>query len=210
MHIALIGATGRTGTLVLDELLRRNHTVTALVRDPTKLTTTHDRLTVMAGDSRDPEALTRLVDGAHAVVSALGPTARESSLHTDTAKALVPVMHRGGLTRFVGISGGGIDVPGDQKSLSARLISKAIQAFGGAVVQDKTAEYAAYAASDVDWTLARPPRLADGAATGRLEHHAHHSTRSTKITRADLATFLVDVAEQGLYIRQAPFVATVG
>lgn len=208
MKIALIGATGRTGTLVLDELLRRDHTVTVLVRDPATLTTTHERLTVIPGDSRDPEALARLVDGADAVLSALGPTARDASLHTDTANALIAVMQRAGLTRFVGVSGAGIDVPGDEKSLSARLISKVIQTFGGAVVQDKPAEYAAYAASDLDWTLVRPPRLTNGPATGRLEHHAHRSTTSTKITRADLATFLVTAAEQGLYIRQAPFVAT--
>lgn len=208
MKIALIGATGRTGTLVLDELLRREHTVTALVRDPAKLTTTHARLTVLPGDSRDSAALARLVDGAHAVLSALGPTTREASLHTDTANALIAAMQRAGLTRFVGVSGAGIDVPDDEKSLSARLISKIIQTFGGAVVQDKPAEYAAYAASDLDWTLVRPPRLTDGPATGRLEHHAHRSTTSTKITRADLATFLVDVAEQGLYLHQAPFVAT--
>lgn len=208
MHIALIGATGRTGTLVLDRLLRRDHTITALVRDPARLTATDDRLTVIAGDSRDPESLIRLAEGADAVLSALGPRAKEGSLHTDTANALIPAMQGAQVTRFVGVSGAGIDAPGDQKSLSARLISTAIQTLGGAVVKDKPAESAAYAASDLDWTLVRPPRLVDGPATGRLEHHARRSTRSARITRADLAIFLADVTEQRLYIRQAPFVAT--
>lgn len=209
MKIAVIGATGRTGQPLVAELLRRGHTVTVLVRDPGKLGDLTPQVQVVTGDSRRREDLDLLVDGADAVVSTLGPTAKEASLHTDTATALVKAMHEAGVRRFVGVSGAGIDVPGDRKSLSASLISKAIQALGGRVVKDKPAEHAVYAASDLDWTLVRPPRLVDGAATGRLEHHAHRSTRSTKITRPDLAAFLADVVAQNLYPRQAPFVATM-
>lgn len=208
MNIAVLGATGRTGIPLVQELLQRGHRVAVLVRDPDKLGGLADRVTVVAGDSRDRTALDQLVTGADAVVSALGPTAKEASLHTETARVLVEAMRAAGVRRFTGVSGAGIDVPGDQKSLSARIISTLIQRLGGAVVQDKPAEYAVFAGSDLDWTLVRPPRLQDGPATGRLEHDAHRSTRSTRITRGDLATFLADVLEQSLYVRRAPFVAT--
>ena len=208
MKIAVIGATGRTGRPLVTELLCRGHTVAVLVRDTTKLDHLAGGVEVIAGDSRTRADLDRLVAGVDAVVSALGPTAKEGNLHTETATALVEAMHAAGVTRFVGVSGAGIDVPGDQKSLSAKLISRAIQTLGGEVVKDKPAEYAVFAASDLDWTLVRPPRLVDGDPTGHLEHDAHRSTKSTKIARADLATFLADVVEQGLYPRQAPFVAT--
>ncbi len=85
------------------------------------------------------------------------------------------------------------------------MISFLIQKLGGAFVADKPAEYRAYAASDLDWTLVRPPRLQEGPATGKVAHDAHTPGRSSKIQRADLAAFLVDVVEQGLYSRQAPF-----
>ncbi len=208
MRIAVIAATGRTGLPLVRELLRRGHPLTVLVRDPAKLGELVQQVSVVTGDSRERDALIRLVTDADAVVSALGPTAKEGTLHTDTAHVLIGAMGRAGVQRFVGVSGAGIDVPGDQKSLSARLISTLIRTLGGAVVKDKRAEYQAYAASDLDWTLVRPPRLVDAEATGRLEHDAHRSTRSTKITRADLAAFLADVVEQGTYSRQAPFVAT--
>lgn len=207
MNIAVLGATGRTGLPLVRELLSRGHDVTVLVRDPAKLGDLAGRVTVVTGDSRDHEQLTRLVTGADAVVSSLGPTAKESALHTETARALVEVMPAAGVARFVGVSGAGIDVPGDRKSRSAKLISALIQRFGGEVVQDKPAEHEVFAASDLDWTLVRPPRLVERPATGRLEHDAHRSTRSTKITRDDLAAFLADVVEDDLYLRQAPFVA---
>jgi putative NADH-flavin reductase len=206
--VAVLGATGRTGHLVVSELLRRQHRVTVLVRDPGKLGDRAGRVRVVTGDSRDPVALTALLDGADAVVSALGPTAKEPTLHRDTATALVAVMTTAGLRRFIGISGAGIDVPGDQKVWRDRVISTLITRFGGAVVADKPAEYRVWADSGLDWTLVRPPRLRDGAATGTVEHDATRSTRSTSMRRADLAAFLVDVLEQDLYLQTAPFAAT--
>lgn len=208
MRIAVLGGTGRTGLLLIRELLRRDHDISVLVRDATKLSDLAPQVEIYTGDSRNRADLDRLVADADAVVSTLGPTAKEGSLHTDTARALVAAMDAAVVRRFVGVSGAGIDVPGDEKSLSAKLISKIIHTVGGEVVKDKPAEYAVYAASDLDWTLVRPPRLVEGEPTGRLEHHAHRSTKSTKITRADLATFLADEVEQDRYPRRAPFVAS--
>jgi hypothetical protein len=139
------------------------------------------------------------------VVSALGPTDKEPDLHTRTAHLLVDLLPAGG--RFVGISGAGIDVPGDQKGLRDKVISLLIQKLGGQVVQDKPREYEVFAASELDWTLVRPPRLLDGQATGTVVHDAHRPGKSSKIFRADLAEFLVTVLENDLYARQAPFVS---
>lgn len=210
MRLAVIGATGRTGTPLVRAAHNHDHEVTVLVRDPGRLDSDlAGRVRVVVGDSTDPDALRDLLSGADSVVSALGPTGKEPHLHARTAGALVAVMGEQGPRRFVGVSGAGIDVPGDQKGARDKIISKLVQTFGGAVVRDKPAEYAVWAASDLDWTLVRPPRLVDGPASSTPpEHDAHRSTASIKITRADLAAFLLRVVEEGLYVRQAPFVAT--
>ena len=209
MKLALIGATGRTGRHALTAALDRGHGLAVLVRDPERLPDgVRDRVTVVTGDSTDAGALTELLAGADAVVSALGPTGKQGDLHTRTARALVEIMRATGPRRFVGVSGAGIDVPGDQKAGKDKVISWLILTLGGDVAKDKPAEHAVWAASGLDWTLVRPPRLMDGPATGRLEHDAHRSTRSSTIMRADLASFLIDVVEQDLYVATAPFVAT--
>ncbi len=115
MKIAVLGAAGRTGTPLVDELLRRGHEVSVLVRTPAKLGERADRVFVVTGSSTDPAALDALLPGADAVVSALGPTQKEPELHTRTANALIEAMPRHAVTRFVGISGAGVDVPGDRK-----------------------------------------------------------------------------------------------
>ena len=140
MKVAVIGATGRTGRLLVEELLRRGHQVTVLVRHPERLGDLADRVTVITGDSRDPDGLAQLVAGADVVLSALGPTNKEPTLHQDTAAALINALQEQGVRRFVGISGAGIDVPGDEKGTRDRIISSLIRRLGGDVVADKPAE----------------------------------------------------------------------
>ena len=205
MRVAVLGATGATGRQLTAELLRREHAVVALARTPEAPGS--GALTWVAGDARDPVALAALLDGAEAVVSALGPRTGDSTLHREVAPLLVSGMRAAGVRRFVGVSGAGIDVPGDRKSRRDRFLSALLQRLGGESVRDKALEREAWAASDLDWTLVRAPRLVDGPLTGRVEHHADRSPRRTSITRADLAAFLADLAEGPEYVRQAPLVA---
>lgn len=205
MKVAVLGATGRTGRPLVNTLLERGHDVTVLVRDPSKLGGVAQQVRTVTGSSADPRAMAELLRDVDAVVSALGPTKKEPDLHTKTARLLVELLPTGG--RFVGVSGAGIDVPGDRKGPRDKVISFLIQKLGGNVVKDKPREYEVFAASDLDWTLVRPPRLMDGEATGTVVHDAHRPGKSSSIRRADLATFLVTVLEDGLYQHQAPFVS---
>ena len=206
MRIAVIAAAGRTGSLLVAELLRRGHDVSALVRHPEKLGALADQVQVVAGGSTDPAALDQLLAGADVVVSALGPDSRTSTVVSETARALVPAMQRAGVQRFIGISGAGTDVPGDRKGAKDRAISRVVKAVGGAMAADKAAEYRIWADSDVDFTLVRPPRLVDGPPTGAVAHDPHTPGRSSSIRRSDLAVFLADEVEQARYPRLAPFV----
>lgn len=201
----MLGATGRTGRLVVDEGLRRGHAVTALVRDPATAALPPS-VQIRDGAARDGDALRGAVAGADAVVSALGPRTRDATLHREVAAALVGALREAGVHRFVGVSGAGITVAGDDKSARDRLISAVLRRLGGAAVADKAHEHAIWAASGLDWTLVRPPRLIDAPATGRVEHHAHRSPRATAVGRADLAGFLLDCVEQRLHVGRAPLV----
>lgn len=203
MKVAVLGATGRTGGPLVRELQRRGHDVRALVRDPAALSL--GGVDVVQGSVTDRQAMTALVSGVEAVVSALGPTQKEPDLHTRTAGLLVDLLPAD--ARFIGISGAGIDVPGDQKGTRDKVISFLIQKLGGSVVQDKPREYEVFAGSRLAWTLARPPRLQDGQGTGSYYSDAHKPGKSSSIKRADLALFLSDCLDKNLYVRQAPFVS---
>jgi putative NADH-flavin reductase len=201
----VLGATGATGRLVVEELVRRGHEVSALTRgappEPSPA------VCWRVGEARDAAAVRDLVEGADAVVSALGPRKGDATLHREVAPHLIAAMEAHGVRRFVGVSGAGIDVPGDRKSVRDRLISALLQRLGGEAVRDKAVERELWAATTLDWTLVRPPRLDNGPVTGRVEHSASHSPRRTSLSRADLAAFIVDLLEQPAYVRKAPLVA---
>ena len=206
MKIAVLGATGRTGRPLVEELLRRGHHVVAVVRDPGGAGLP-DPVEVVGGDVRDDRVLLQALTGADAVVSVLGPRKGDPTLHREVAPLLVRAMAEAGVRRFVGVSGAGVDAEGDRKSRRDRIISGIIRRLPGDAVKDKVLEYGIWRASDTDWTLVRPPRLAEGPATGAVEHHASSSPRSTSIRRSDLAAFLADEVEQGRYVGRAPLVA---
>ena len=205
MIVTVLGATGRTGRLLVAELVGRGHEVTALVRDPYGAP---EETHLVVGDSRDPRALAAALAGAQAVVSALGPVGQDQHLHRDSATGLVSAIAAARIRRYIGISGAGVNAPGDRKRTRDRVISAGMGLVARGMVADKTAELARWRHTQMDWTLVRPPRLVDGPATGKVEHHPRISTRSSRMHRADLAVFLTDVLEQDLYLRQAPFAAT--
>ncbi len=71
--VLVAGATGRTGTAVVGQLLAEGYTVRALVRDPVKAKAAFgERVSYFIGDVTDPATLTPAMQGADAVISAIG------------------------------------------------------------------------------------------------------------------------------------------
>jgi putative NADH-flavin reductase len=89
---------------VVDQLLAAGHIVTAYVRNPAKLTTTHPNLTVIQGELDDPTGVAGAVDGADAVISALGPTLRRGATGapiSDGTRTIISAMKAAGVRRFM-------------------------------------------------------------------------------------------------------------
>ena len=79
MNIALFGASGTISRRIAQEALARGHMVTAIVHDPARLDVTHERLTVAAGDVRDPANVAHVAARHDVVVSAIGPARGEQA-----------------------------------------------------------------------------------------------------------------------------------
>ena len=110
MKVALIGATGFVGSHLLTELLNRNHQVTAIVRNPGKITTTHANLTVLEGDVFDEAAFAAQLAGHDAVISAYNPGWTNPNIYDDSIagfKAIQAATKTAGVTRFITVGGAG-------------------------------------------------------------------------------------------------------
>ncbi|GFE57981.1 NAD(P)-dependent oxidoreductase [Geobacter sp. AOG1] len=82
MKIVLLGATGFVGSVLLDEALRRGHSVTAIVHHPEKLPE-QEGLVAQAGDVNDFLSLAKLIRGHDALVSAFNPGWQNPNLYND-------------------------------------------------------------------------------------------------------------------------------
>src|SRR5438046_10605771 len=76
MKIAVIGSTGRTGRLVIEEGIRRQHAMTAFARRPDALADIPGLRAVVEGDRRNLEDIRRAVRGQDAVISIVPPEGR--------------------------------------------------------------------------------------------------------------------------------------
>ena len=93
-----------------------------------------------------------------------------------------------GVRRFVGVSGAGADLPADRKGMGARVVSALTRRLARDLVEDKEGEYRILAATSLDWTQVRPPRLVDGPGRGRYRLTEEASGVWTKpLAKADVA-----------------------
>ncbi|MFE3029980.1 NAD(P)-dependent oxidoreductase, partial [Nocardia tengchongensis] len=100
MNVAIFGATGTIGRHVVTQALAAGHQVTVLVRDPAKLTVTHERLRAVTGDVLDPAAVERTVIGQDAVIVALG-AGRKGVVRAEGTRLIIEAMNRTGVKRLI-------------------------------------------------------------------------------------------------------------
>lgn len=206
-RLLIVGATGGTGRQLVGQALERGFAVTALARNPSTITLTHPRLTVVRGDVLDPASLAQAMRGQDAVLSALGHKRFffiPSRILSDGTRNILDAMHTHGVRRLVCETSLGIGGSAGRMGLYYSLfVIPVILPF---YYWDKTRQERLIAGSAVEWVIVRPGALTDGAARGRYRHgHAVGSFLLTqRISRADVATFMLDQLESNEYLRSTP------
>ena len=211
MRVVVLGAAGGVGRHAVRLAAERGHTVVAVARTA-GAGASGDAVTRLTGDVRDGDLLTRAVEGADAVLWCVGVTRTSGGDVGRTAvPRLVAAMATAGVRRLVGVSGAGADVPGDRKTGSARFISALTHRLARDLVEDKEGEYAVLAASALDWTQVRPPRLNDRPGTGRTRlTDTAPGLRAAPVPKADVAAAMLDLAAGREWLSAAPFLVADG
>ena len=200
MKLAVLGATGRTGRLVVAAARTRGHVVTALTRG--KPAADQETLKWVRGDVGSRRVLWDMIDGQDAVISTLGPPRTGRDVCSTATATLIAL----GVKRLIVVSGAGVDFPGDRKDVAGRVVSYIVRRLSPAVFADKQREIALLQTSGIDWTAIRAPRLTDGRSGRPIQARLDRSP-GNQIERTQLAEFCIEVAETGSFAGQAPFVS---
>ena len=195
--IAIIGATGRAGSQLLEEALRRGHTVTAIARNTDKLGV-RPGVTPKQVDALDADALEQAISGSDVVISA-------AHFATLPASAVIGPVKQAGVKRLLVVGGAGslllpdgsrvIDSPGFPAEYKAEASAGA--EFLETLRQEK----------QLDWTFLSPSALFDGTErTGKFRLGQDDLLVSgdgkSSISFADFAIALIDEVETPKHSRK--------
>lgn len=208
MKVLVIGAAGKTGRLVVDRALAAGHSVKTLVHD-TEALAKHpfaEGVQVVQGDVHDAKTVRTAVTACDAVIDTLGGKKPflKTGLESSAARVVLAAMKDAGTKRLVVISVLGAGDSGKQSPFWYEHLF--LPTFLHGALPDKNAMEAEVQASGVEWVLVRPPILTDDAATGSINVIAEHEV-AHKITRGDLAQFLVDQLTSDTYLGKAVVIA---
>ncbi len=189
----MLGATGRTGRAFVEQALTRGHRVTAFVRSPRELPASVRALT---GDPRSTGELRAALPDHDAVVSALGPVGRgPTTILGDSAHAVVAAMQSAGIRRLLVVSAAVLFE--DAGWLAAALRRTLLRN----VAEDSRELERAVRASDLDWTIVRPPRLTNRGLTQRYGVADDRMPPGRgSVSRADVAHLLLEELEQRAHV----------
>ena len=208
MKIAVFGATGRTGIHIVQQALEAGHEVVALARTPAKLSISHPHLKIVQGDIYHAAQVEQTVKVVEAVISALGPTSNQPEFAISTGMEIIlAAMQRQNVKRLIISAGAGVGDPQDAPKLFDTAIGLLLRTFSRNVYEDMLRVVATVRASDRDWTVVRVPMLTDGPLTGQIRIGMVGKGTGPRISRADMAAFMLKQVTDTQYLHQAPVVS---
>src|SRR3954470_22862219 len=199
MKLLILGATGNTGREVLDLALGRHHQVTAFVRSPQKITRSESNLRVVQGGPFDLAALAKALEGQEGVISTLGLPPRQalrpSHFMAESAASIVSAMRTAGVSRLCILSAA-VLFPGE--GVQYAFFKWFLQHHA----RDLEALETVVKASDLEWTIARPPRLVKAPDARYLAARDALPDGAFSATFRGVAAFLLDTAERQEHRRE--------
>lgn len=200
MKIALLGANGRTGRLVVRQALAAGDTVTGLVRSTDSLSDLqHDRLQIRVGDVCAPEFLETVLPGHDAAISTVGPRTPTKSacmIYPRSAAAIAEAMQAAGLKRVLITSTALLFPPSGFLDHVIRLIARNNQK-AAALMEDRISK------TSLEWTFARTGFLTDGEDGQFEKAEGRMPDGGAPLSRLALANFLVAELKQSNHVGQA-------
>ena len=208
MKVVIFGATGRMGRHLVERALQEGHEITGFVRDPSKLVASRGRLRVVRGDVMDPEKVEEAIAGQDGVLSALGHTKSSAAdVQARGTENIVRAMKKHGVGRLVSLTGAGVWDGRDRPKLFDRAIGSLLKLLQRDILEDAERHVEIIKKSGLDWVIVRAPVLTEGERRGEYRVGYVGKNSGSRISRADVADFMLSQLADDEYIGQMPMVS---
>ena len=205
MKIILWGATGLTGSEILNQALAAGHEMKAIVRNPERIEVQHANLTVVQGDVLNPQSVKETVAGGDVVISALGSGAsfaqarKPTTIYSEGFANIVAAMRKHNIRRFIALLSVGTVPDPNEAFIHKQIIRPLLR---GTYDDMRRAENFLAGCDDMDWIVIRPLRLMNTPRTGKYRTAVNFlPPGGVEISRADVAEFMLKQMYADEYIR---------
>jgi putative NADH-flavin reductase len=211
MNIAIFGASGATGRLLMQRSLTAGYSVTVLVRDPDRLQVGDVR--IVQGSAFNLAAVHETIEGADVVFSALGAHSplRNENVLPRAVPLIVEAMKQARVRRIIVLGSAGAlpDSLSKQPAWRRWIVQKIVyNTFLKWPVSEQISQYATLSHSDLDWTMVMPPMLTNGAARGYFRVDGEALPRNgSRISRSDVADFMMQQIEDPQWIGRGVYIS---
>jgi len=214
-RILILGATGRTGKLALEYALDKGYAVTALVRNPGKITTKSDRLTIVKGLPTSIDNMRQAIQGCDYVINVLSALSEKESMsfkkivppHTleTSVRNAIECMRECGIKRIISLSSIGV---GNSYRYAPWFMKLFIKISNFKIVfADHNQQEQLLINSNLDWTIARPVGLNNNEMLGKLVVSYDKTPSPFKMSRKQLAKFMIDNLDKTEFNHKIPILS---
>ncbi len=208
MKLLIFGSTGGTGRQLVQQALEQGHTVTAFARNPAKLDIKHSNLNVLQGDVMNLPSVEKAVQGKDAVVCVLGAGQNmTSTIRSQGTQQIIQAMEKADIRRLICQSTLGAGDSWENLNFFWKYIMFGFLLRKPFADHQKQEDYVKQ--SRLDWTIIRPGAFVDGERTGKYRHgfSGNDKTSKLKISRADVADFILKQLTDNSYLHQTPSIS---
>lgn len=205
--IALFGATGRTGIEIIKVSLNSNYMVNAFCRNKSQIPFSNDNLNVIEGSILNSNDVSKAIANANYTISALGTKPPYTDVFCyDALKNIIFAMYDLNVKRLICITGAMI---GDFTHNQSRFIKFMANRFNKSkplIALDRLKQETAVKASELDWTLIKPPRLTNGPVSNYKPGENIKITALSSISRKTVTTCIISILDDQSTFRKALYV----
>jgi putative NADH-flavin reductase len=202
--VALIGATGKAGNVILSELLSYGYKVKVLVRTISSLKVINNNaLQVIIGNATNDMNIKELLSGCDVVVNACSNRGNDHPISYEVTSNIIDVINQDKSIRYFVVTGKTLKTENDMFSLKTYFERMYLKRKYPAIIASKEEEYRALKKSIINWTIIRCPMICDSTN----EHYiaSIHKCKGKQISKTNIAKFINEEINKKNFVLKAPY-----
>ena len=212
MTITVFGATGGIGRQVVIYALEKGLFVKAYIRNPKKLCINHPNLSIIIGELDEYSKMRDTIKGCDAVVCCIGIPMQfyyTNEISLEAHKLILKIMKEERVSRLIDWSTPSASSPQDKISIQTLVPKILASIFLPKAKREMIEIVKLITKSELDWTIVRFIAPTDKQTNCDTEVSFGNNSLSFKITRADIAKFMIDELDNNNYIHSMPIIRNI-